>query len=549
MFQLRHIEYLYALAGIPVMVLLFWLLLNWKRKATKRIGDPQLVKQLISGFSRPLFNLKFILIVIAFAFVCLALGDLVKPDPSQKIERKGIDVMIALDVSNSMLAEDIKPNRLERAKQVVSRIIDRLSDDRIGLVIFAGKAYVQMPMTTDHSAAHMYLSSISTDDVPTQGTAIGQALKMCYSAFNTKEKKYRAVILITDGEDHDEDAIKVAGQLADEGVMVNTVGIGSPQGSPIMDKETKQLKTDENGNTVITKLNEQVLQEIAAKGHGTYQLFTTTDAVASNIRSQLASMGETTLTDSSTTSYINYFWYFILTAFILLTLEFFLPETRKKLAAFTTVLVMMILPASAQEKKTIIKGNEQYKKEKYQEAASTYEKALESAPDNTIASHNLGNAYYRMEKPDEAAKAYDRTISGSKDKETKARAYYNKGVAFQSQKKLPECIDAYKNTLKLKPDDEEARQNLQRALMQMKQQEQQNKDQKKNDDQKKKQDQKKDQDKNKKQQEEEPKPQPSKLTKQDAEEKLKSLLDHEKDLHDKLRKVKASSPEKPKKDW
>lgn len=525
------------------MVLIFVLLLRWKKKATKRIGDPDLVKQLISGFSSTQFNLKFILVVLAFAFGCLALADVVKPDPTQNIERKGIDVMIAMDVSNSMLAEDIKPNRLERAKQVVSRIIDRLTDDRIGLVIFAGKAYVQMPMTIDHSAAHMYLSSISTDDVPTQGTAIGAALKMCYSAFNTKEKKYRAVVLITDGEDHDEDAIKVAGQLADEGIMVNTVGIGSPQGSPIMDNETRELKKDENGNTVITKLNEEALQQIALKGKGIYQLFTTTDAVASKIQSQLSTIGETTLTDSSSTSYINYFWYFVLTAFILLVLEFFVPETRRKLIIATAVLFIMILPASAQEKKTIIKGNEAYKKEKYDEAASTYEKALKDAPDNTIANHNLGNAYYRLNKPDEAAQSYDKTIESAKDKEMKARAYYNKGVAYQSQKKLPECITAYKNALKLKPDDEEARQNLERALQQQKQQQDQNKDQKKN------QDQKKDQDKKKKQEEEEPKPKPSKLTKQDAEEKLKSLLDHEKDLHDKLRKAKESSPEKPKKDW
>src|SRR5687768_16557293 len=187
MFHFQHTEYLFALAAIPFMLLLFFLLIRWKKKTLKKIGEPVLVKQLILGFSPGLFTLKFFLIVIGFALCALAVAGLVKPEGSKKINLVGIDVMIALDVSNSMLADDIKPNRLERAKQVVSKIIDKLSDNRIGIVIFAGRAYIQMPMTTDHSAAKMYLSAVSPDDIPTQGTVISQALKTSYAAFISKE--------------------------------------------------------------------------------------------------------------------------------------------------------------------------------------------------------------------------------------------------------------------------------------------------------------------------------------------------------------------------
>jgi Ca-activated chloride channel family protein len=203
--------------------------------------------------------------------------------------------MIALDVSKSMLAQDVKPNRLERAKQALGKLIDKLSNDRVGIVVFAGRAYLQMPLTGDHGAAKMYLGSASTDIVPTQGTVISDALKMCYASFNTKEKKYKAVILISDGEDHDEGAFKIAQQMTEDGIVINTVGIGSPQGSTIIDELTNQEKKDVNGNTVITKLNEDELKSIAEKGNGSYQLFTNADELVSKLDAQLASMDQRTV--------------------------------------------------------------------------------------------------------------------------------------------------------------------------------------------------------------------------------------------------------------
>lgn len=545
MFRFQYIEFLFTLAAIPFMALFYFLLIRWKKKAMKKIGDPPLVKQLIQGFSSNLFAVKFVLVLLGFSLCAFAVANLVKPEGTQKINRKGIDVMIALDVSKSMLAQDIKPNRLERAKQLVSKIIDKLSDDKVGIVVFAGRAYLQMPLTTDHSAAKMYLSSASTDNVPTQGTVISQALKMSYAAFNTKEKKYRAIILISDGEDHDEDAIKVTKQLADEGVMLNTVGIGSAQGAPIMDNEANEYKKDENGNTVITKLNEEELKIIAQNGNGLYQLFSSSDEVADNLHKKLMTIGQTTLTGSSFGVYKNYFWYFLLAAFIILLIENFLPERikmdrLKKGLPLIFLLLVTNISFSQSIQKEIIKGNDAYKKKQYNEAAGAYQKALKKSPDAT-AYYNLGNALYKTDKLDEALKSYDNTVQNSKSYSLKENAYYNGGVVLQKQNKLPECIKAYKNALKIDPNDEEARQNLERAMQQLKQQQKQ--------DQKDKKQNKKDQQKQDQQKKNEPKPQPSKISKQDAEEKLKSLLEHEKDLQDKLHKVKTNSTDKPKKDW
>jgi tetratricopeptide (TPR) repeat protein len=555
MLHFQYTEYLLSLAALPVIILLYFLLVRWKRRAARKIGDPSLVRQLTKGFSSKKFNTKLLLFITAFALCAFGVAGLVQPDGTQKVNLKGIDVMIALDVSKSMLAQDIKPSRLERAKQVVTKIIDNLPDDKIGIVIFAGRAYLQMPMTVDHAAAKMYLSSASPDDVPTQGTVISQALKMSYAAFNPKEKTYKAIVLISDGEDHDDNAIKIAKQLGHEGIMVNTVGIDSPQGSPIYDPETNADKIDNKGNIVITKLNQEELSNIAKNGNGLYQLYTSTNEVANNIKEKLSGIGQSTISDNSFDAFKQYFQYFLGAAFFILIIEFFISEKRKLNRKVSTALLIFFFINNSlfaqNAKDEIIKGNEAYKKNDFSGAENFYRGALKIVDSNSTANYNLGNALYRKDNTDEAVHAYDNTIQNSPDNITKEKAYYNKGVAYQKAKKLPECINAYKNALMLSPQDEDARQNLQRALMEQKQQQQQQnqkdkKQQNKNDQKKKDQQNKKDPQK----QNAEPKPQPSKISKQDAEEKLKSLLENEKALQDKLHRLRgAASPDKPEKDW
>lgn len=547
MIHFQHIEYLIALAALPIMVLFYFWIVKWKRNAAKKIGDPALVKEITAQYSSGKFLSKFILFIIAFTFCAFAIAALVKPDGTQKISRKGTDIMIALDVSRSMLAQDIKPDRLERAKQVISKVIDNSPDDRIGIVIFAGRAYLQMPLTVDHAAAKMYLAAASPDDVPTQGTVISLALKMCYAAFNPKDKTYKSVLLISDGEDHDDEALKVTKQLAKEGIMVNTVGIGSPSGAPIMDEETKQYKTDSKGQTVITKLNEQELSDIAKAGNGIYQLYSGTDEVAKNLKDKLSGIShETTLSDSSYVSFKQYYQYFLGAAFLFLLIEFFISEKKKlKVKSGVAILFFMILSNSSfsqNVKPEIIRGNKAYKENKFDEAENAYKDALEKSDKNVTAGYNLGNTLYRKDDVEEAAKAYDNAINNATDNVIKQKAFYNKGVAYQKAKKLPECILAYKNALILNPNDEDARQNLQRAL---KEQQQQNK---KEDKDKKQQPQKNPQNKDN-QKNQDPKPLPSKISKQDAEEKLKSLMENEKALQDKLHKIKGQAPNNPEKDW
>jgi len=552
MLHFQYIEYFVALAAIPLMIFLFFQLKKWKQKTEKKIGDPSLVKELTAQFSSKNFLTKFILFICAFAFCVLAVAGLVTPDGTQKINRRGTDIMIALDVSKSMLAQDIQPNRLERAKQVISKIIDNSPDDKIGLVVFAGRAYLQMPLTVDHEAAKMYLSSASPDDVPTQGTVISDALKMCYAAFNPKDKTFKSVVLISDGEDHDDEAIKTTKELAKDGIMINTIGIGSPQGAPIMDPETGQYKKDDQGQMVISKLNESELSEIAKAGNGIYQLYTNTDAVASNIKSKLAHIGkEVAASDSSYTSFKQYFQYFLAVAFILLLIEFFFSEKKrskiKNVIALIFFMVSSVASFSQSAKTSVLQGNKDYKANNFDAAENQYRDALKTSDTNVTASYNLGNTLYRKNNTEEAVKYYDNAIAKTENNTVKQKAFYNKGVAYQKAKKLPECITAYKNALILNPNDEDARQNLQRALKeQQKQQQQQNKDQKKD----QKQQQKNNQQKNQQQKNQQQKPSPSKISKQDAEEKLKSLLQNEKELQDKLHKIKgAPVPDSPEKDW
>lgn len=321
--------YLFVLGALPVLALLYFLAIAWKKKTIKKIGDERLVKELIKDYAPQKFAIKFLLIITAFAATVFALANLRSPQGSEKVSRNGIDVMVALDVSKSMLAQDVKPTRLDRAKQVLGKLMDRLSNDRIGIVVFAGKAYLQMPITGDHGAAKMFLSSATPDVVPTQGTVISDALKMCYTAFNGKEKKYKAIVLISDGEDHDEEAAALATRMAKEGVIINTIGIGSAEGTAIIDPGSNEPKKDAEGNTVITKLNEAALQTIAANGNGIYQLFDNTETVVSTLERQLNSMDQRSVTEDSLVNYKTYYQFFLLLALLLLVVDIFISERRK----------------------------------------------------------------------------------------------------------------------------------------------------------------------------------------------------------------------------
>ena len=258
------------LALIPVLGLLYFLYLRWRQTAAKRIGDKDLVAEITRNHSPQKALLKFLLLALAFALGCIALANPRRPDDESAEVRKGIDVVIALDVSNSMLATDVAPSRLAQAQKLLSGLIDKMPNDRIGLVVCAGNAYTQMPLSTDHEAAKLFVSTVNPAMVPEQGTAIGDALLQSNAAFEEGSQRFKTVVLVTDGETHDEDALPTTQQLAKKGVMVNTVGLGSASGATIVDTATHQAKLDENGQVVVSKLNEQLLQQLAQMTNGIY---------------------------------------------------------------------------------------------------------------------------------------------------------------------------------------------------------------------------------------------------------------------------------------
>ena len=330
--QFQHPENFIGFLLIPLLILLFYRLIGWKKKLVKKIGDPTLVSQLVKSFSPRNFTTKFILVCIAVLLLVLGLANLRAKGSAENISRQGVDVMIVLDVSKSMLAQDVKPSRLDKAKQLLYRLVDRLQNDRVGLILFAGRSYMQMPLTTDHSAAKLYISEAGPNAVPTQGTVFAEALAMANNSFNRNEHKYKAVVLISDGEDHDPDAAKIAKQMADDGVMVNTVGIGSAEGSIIIDPETKEPKKDDKGNTVISKLNEQELSSISDLTNGIYIHLDNLEDATLTLSQRLDSIEKRALSDSEFINYKNYFPWFIGLAAVLLILELFIPERKRKIA-------------------------------------------------------------------------------------------------------------------------------------------------------------------------------------------------------------------------
>ena len=268
MLNFAQAQYLLLLLLIPVFFIFQAVILKLRRRRIRKFGDEALVSKLMPSYSKGKVWVRLVLFSIGFFFFVIGLS---RPQIGAKLkehETKGAEIMIVLDVSNSMLAEDYSPNRLERAKLAISRIVDKLRDDRIGLILFAGDSFVQLPITTDYVSAKMFLNSITTDSVPVQGTAIGDAINTAMRSFSVQSEKSRAIIVITDGENHEDDPVAAAQQAAELGVRVYTIGVGSPEGKPIpMDGE---LLKDKNGEIVVTRLDEKVLQDVAQAGNGVY---------------------------------------------------------------------------------------------------------------------------------------------------------------------------------------------------------------------------------------------------------------------------------------
>ncbi len=327
--QFQYPEFFWALTAIPLFFLFFIGNILWKRRAAKRIGDPALVKELYKSYSPKKFFVKFLLICIAFALGCLAIANPRKPDETTAEARKGIDIVVALDVSNSMLADDVKPNRLQAAKRLVSTLIQRMPNDRVGLVLFAGEAYMQMPLTFDHGATELILSSAAPSSFKSQGTVISQALEKADLSFQEESQRFKAVILLTDGETHDANALETAKELTNKGIMINTVGIGSVSGSTIIDTVSGGVKKDLSGNTILSRLNEPLLQQLAATTNGVYVHLADTKGSAEVLLKQLSQIEKKAMGDTSKMNYTTYYFWLAWPMLLLLMAEIFLPDKKK----------------------------------------------------------------------------------------------------------------------------------------------------------------------------------------------------------------------------
>ena len=333
MIRFAHNEYLYSLALLPLLLLLFLWALRLSRQALERFGNPSLLAQLMPARGTYKRGLKFFLMFAALGFVILGLANPQIGTKFEEVKREGVDIMIALDVSNSMKAEDIKPNRLESAKQEISRMLDKLQNDRIGLIVFAGDSYLQLPLTTDYSSARLILSTIDVDVVPIPGTAIGSAVRLAMKSFVAGETKHKVIVVITDGENHEDDAVAAAKDASAEGAVVHTIGMGLSEGAPIpiyQNNAQVGYKKDGDGNTVVTKLDEQGLQQIADAGGGKYIRATNQQHELDAILKEIQSMEKKEFGAKVFTEYEDRFQYFLGAALVLMVMEFCISERKNR---------------------------------------------------------------------------------------------------------------------------------------------------------------------------------------------------------------------------
>jgi Ca-activated chloride channel family protein len=566
MFRFEDPIYLWLLVLIPILALVRFVSYRNQRKRLRKFGDPSLLKELMPDVSRFRPSVKFCVLLGALALLIVMLA---RPQMGTKIsheKRVGIETIIAMDISNSMLAEDIIPSRLDRSKMMVENLVDHFTNDKIGLIVFAGDAFVQLPITSDYVSAKMFLSSINPSMMATQGTDIARAIEMATHSFTQEEGIGKAIIVITDGEDHEGGALQAAEAAKDEGMRVYVLGVGSVNGAPIPISGSGDYMKDRAGNTVMSALNEEMCKQVAQAGGGAYIHVENNSAAQQQLDSELDKLAKK---ETSTTVYSEFdeqFQAVGILVLLLLILEICILDRRnpllKNLSLFkrnvergnenthTHLILLMVISFSTflfplstiaqTDRHYIRQGNKLFRSGDYPNAEVSYRKAIEKNPKNPQAAFNLGNALMAQKKDSAAVAQFESASKLETNPLRKAKAFHNMGVVCQSHKMYGEAIEAYKSALRLNPADDETRYNLvlckhQQQKQQQNQQNQQGNDNKKQDDKKdqQKQDQQKDQQNDKKQQEQQ-KPQ---MSKDNAEQLLNAAIQNEKQTQDKLQKA------------
>ena len=558
MIYLAQGGYLLLILLIPLMFIAYWLMRRLRRKRIARFGDPELVARLTPEVPRRKGWAKLTLISIALFFLAIGMA---RPQIGATLKErqiKGAEIMVVLDVSNSMLAEDYSPNRLERAKLAISKLVDELQGDRIGLIIFAGESFVQLPITSDYVSAKIFLNSITTESVPVQGTALGEAIRTAIRGFTSESEHSRAIILITDGENHEDDPVAAARDAVDMGARVFCIGVGSPEGKPIpMDGG---LLKDKDGNIVVTRLDEQTLRDIASAGQGLYVRAGNTEFGLNPVIDEIRTLQDKEFQSVVFEEFDEQYMYFF---------AIFMSDTRNRrslfgrsgrtLAVLAALLVLSPAVLSAQSDRSEVRaGNRDFKKGMYREAEIDYKRALIADSASVTAKYNLGNALYKAESYNEA-ELYFKDLGDTLKNLSPSRAsdyFHNSGNLALKQKKYQEAVEAFKESLRLEPDNFETKSNLAYAQKMLKDQQQnqqsqnqqqqqqdqnqdqnqQNQDQNQNNDQQN--DQNQDQDQNQQNQDQQQQNQPQ-ISPQAAQQMLQAIEDKEKQTQDKVKKAKA----------
>ena len=330
MFRFANIDFLWLLLSIPAFVAAYIWYTHRKRRQLEAFGDRELVEALMPNASRVRPAVKFSILMVALALLIIAAARPQFGQSERTEKRQGIEAIVALDISNSMMAEDVAPNRLDRAKQMLSKMMDNMVNDKVGLVVFAGDAFIQLPITCDYVSAKMFLNTITPSLIKTQGTAIGQALSTAIRCFGEQSDASRAIILITDGENHEDDAVAVAKRAKEEGIQVMVVGIGKPEGSPIPMPGTNNFFKDRQGNVVVSRLNEDMCREIAQAGGGIYVRCDNTNTAMRALQKELDKLATQEIETQVFTDYNEQFQSFALIALLLLVIDFFIFNRKNK---------------------------------------------------------------------------------------------------------------------------------------------------------------------------------------------------------------------------
>lgn len=519
MFSFANPGYLYLLLLLPVVAGAHLLARRARKRKLARYGKQQVIGDLMPNVSpyKPWIKLSLELLLLALVVVIIARPRAGVGKTTEHVN--GIEVMVAVDVSNSMNAsttdnpQDI--SRLQRAKLILEKLIDRLQGNKVGLIVFAGNAYMQMPLTGDASSAKLFLAGINTNMVPTQGTAIGAAIDMAAQSFSTSKKTQKSIIIITDGENFEDDATGAAQRAHEMGIQVNVLGVGSPNGAPIPMPGEGYL-TDDTGEPVTTYLNEKMAQDIAVAGKGTYVSGNANDALET-LQDTLDKLGKSNLATISYTKHDEQFPVFAWIAVVVLIALIILLEAKnpwldhfnfftKKTMKHSVVLLVALLafsmastPAMAQdnsnkkERNHIRSGNKLYNEKRYAEAEVEYNKALQANPTSGIANFNLATALLRQgngtaKQDDEnnpsrrAEELLNNLVKSTPDRSLQAQAYYDLGNLAYSRQDYGQAIEHYKNALRRNPSDNEARENLRLAQLKKQEQDKNNQDNKDNKD-------------------------------------------------------------------